>query len=157
MSCHPDCTIGVGNDHPGYLGYRCVDESGVPIPFPGEKSPEWLAKYGTWCNLCGDMTDHLTSTCARSVDHLADERADIIARFTAELTKVTGDGSRKRKAGTKPPWYEDDSHEGAVFSHLTKWKRGELVDPDSGCHPLVHAAWRLLAIALIETGNTPNQ
>lgn len=87
---------------------------------------------------------------------LADERADILARFTAELAKVTGDGSKKRAAGTKPPWYQDDSHEAAVFSHLMKWKRGELVDPDSGAHPLVHLAWRALAIACRETGNIPD-
>ena len=86
---------------------------------------------------------------------LADERADVLARFTAELAKATGDGSKKRQAGTKPPWYEDGAHEAAVFSHLMKWKRGELVDPDSGAHPLVHAAWRLLAIACRESGNTP--
>lgn len=83
------------------------------------------------------------------------EREDIIERFTTELRKVTGDGSRKRQAGEKPPWYVDHSHEGAIFSHLTKWKRGELVDPDSGAHPLVHAAWRCLAIACQESGNTP--
>jgi hypothetical protein len=88
---------------------------------------------------------------------LADERADILARFTAELAKVTGDGSKKRAAGEKPPWYLDDSHEAAVFSHLMKWKRGEVVDPDSGCHPLVHAGWRLIAIALRETGNIPKE
>jgi len=85
----------------------------------------------------------------------ADERADVLARFNAELAKATGDGSKKRQAGTKPPWYEDDSHEAAVFSHIMKWKRGELVDPDSGAHPLVHASWRLLAIACRESGNTP--
>ena len=83
------------------------------------------------------------------------EQDDLIARFTDELWKPTGDGSKKRKAGTKPPWYMDDEHEGAVFSHICKWKRGELVDPDSGAHPLVHAAWRLLAIACKETGNVP--
>lgn len=90
-----------------------------------------------------------------TADHLADERTDILARFTAELAKATGDGSRKRQAGTKPPWYDDDSHEAAVFSHLMKWKRGDTIDPDSGAHTLVHAAWRLLAIALKETGNIP--
>ncbi len=37
-----------------------------------------------------------------------------------------------------------------------KWKQGELHDKDSGAHPLVHAAWRCLAIACSETGNTPN-
>jgi hypothetical protein len=85
----------------------------------------------------------------------SDERADVLNRFTEELAKATGDGSKKRQAGAKPPWYEDDSHEGAVFSHITKWKRGELVDPDSGAHPLTHAAWRLLAIACRESGNVP--
>jgi hypothetical protein len=88
-------------------------------------------------------------------EHLADERIDLLDRFTTELAKATRDGSKKRRAGTKPPWYEDDSHEAAVFSHITKWKRGELVDADSGAHPLVHAAWRLLAIACRESGNTP--
>jgi hypothetical protein len=85
----------------------------------------------------------------------ADERADVLGRFAEELAKATGDGSRKRQTGQKPPWYEDESHEGAIFSHLTKWKRGELVDPDSGAHPLVHLAWRALAIACREVGNTP--
>lgn len=88
--------------------------------------------------------------------YLADERADVLSRFAAELAKATGDGSKKRRAGTKPPWYQDDSHEAAVFSHLMKWKRGELVDPDSGAHPLVHLAWRALAIACRETGNIPD-
>ena len=85
----------------------------------------------------------------------ADERADVLGRFANELAKATGDGSKKRQAGTKSPWYEDDSHEAAIFSHLTKWKRGELIDADSGAHPLVHAAWRCLAIACRESGNVP--
>ena len=88
--------------------------------------------------------------CPRST-----EQGDLLERFMEELRKPTGDGAKKRKKGTKPPWYIDQSHEGAVFSHITKWKRGELVDPDSGAHPLVHAAWRLLAIACQETGNVP--
>lgn len=83
------------------------------------------------------------------------ERLDVLNRFYDELAKATGDGSAKRQAGEKPPWYEDPSHEAAVFSHLRKWKAGELVDPDSGAHPLVHAAWRLLAIACTEVGNVP--
>lgn len=83
------------------------------------------------------------------------ERRDIMQRFGDELRKVTGDGSKKRQAGDKDPWYIDSHHEGAIFSHLTKWKRGEVQDPDSGAHPLVHAAWRCLAIACQETGNHP--
>lgn len=108
------------------------------------------------CSRCirerGPILTHLPESAS---DHLADERDDVLARFTAELAKATGDGSKKRKAGTKPPWYDDDSHEAAMFSHLMKWKRGELADPDSGAHPLVHLAWRALAVALRETGNTP--
>jgi hypothetical protein len=87
--------------------------------------------------------------------HLADERADIIARFTAELAKVTGDGSRKRQAGTKPPWYEDDSHAAAMYRHLERWETGEKYDPDNGTHPLVAAAWRALAVACRESGSVP--
>lgn len=83
------------------------------------------------------------------------EREDILRRFCEELERVTGDGSKKRQAGAKPPWFIDGSHEGAIFSHITKWKRGEQVDPDSGAHPLVHAAWRCLAIACQESGNVP--
>lgn len=63
------------------------------------------------------------------------------------LRAATGDGAKKRQAGTKPSWKVDTSHEGAIFSHITKWKRGEKADADSGAHPLVHAAWRALAIA----------
>ncbi|MCW2843338.1 MAG: hypothetical protein JWN22_1254 [Nocardioides sp.] len=84
------------------------------------------------------------------------EGTDVLVRFLIELQRATSDGARKRQAGAKPPWYRDDSHEVAVFSHLTKWKRGELVDPDSGAHPLVHAAWRCLAIACRESGNIPD-
>ena len=38
-----------------------------------------------------------------------------------------------------------------MFSHLSKWKHGDLKDKDSGSHPLVHLAWRALAIAYQET------
>jgi hypothetical protein len=87
-------------------------------------------------------------------DHLAAERADILERFSRALSRASGDGSVKRAGGTKPPWYFV-SHEAQVFSHIAKWKRGERVDPDSGVHPLVHAAWRCLALACLETGDVP--
>jgi hypothetical protein len=83
------------------------------------------------------------------------ERRDLIDRFREELWKATWDGSAKRQNGTKPPWYIDTAHEAAIFSHLAKWKRGELIDADSGAHPLVHVAWRALAIACTENGNHP--
>lgn len=84
-----------------------------------------------------------------------EEQEDLLARFLNELTKATGDGAKKRSRNEKPPWYSDSSHEAAIFSHLMKWKKGESQDSDSGAHPLVHAAWRCLAIACKESGNVP--
>lgn len=119
----------------------------IAMPYPYEVQLDGLSTGNTF---------YFDATEIERIDITwADERADVLARFTEELAKATGDGSRKRQAGAKPPWYEDDAHEGAIFSHLTKWKRGELVDPDSGAHPLVHLAWRALAIACRESGNTP--
>lgn len=79
------------------------------------------------------------------------EQDVIYETFSAMLRSATKDGGRKRKAGLKPPWWRDPQHEAAIFSHLDKWKHGVLVDPDSGAHPLIHLAWRALAIAYQET------
>ena len=79
------------------------------------------------------------------------EQDRVITTFTKMLREVTKDGGKKRAAGTKPPWYLDKSHEAAIFSHLDHWKHGIRIDPDSGAHPLVHLAWRALAIAHQET------
>jgi hypothetical protein len=80
----------------------------------------------------------------------AAERAEVLGHFLTMLSAATGDGSAKRQTGEKPSWKVDPSHEPAMFSHLNKWKHGELRDPDSGAHPLVHLAWRALAIAYQE-------
>ena len=79
--------------------------------------------------------------CAQS------ERDEIIIEFIKLLRDATADGNGKRVLGTKPLWKIDPSHETAIFSHLARWKCGETRDPDSGAHPLVHLAWRALAIA----------
>lgn len=84
-------------------------------------------------------------------DKWESERELVLFVFNAMLSAATGDGSKKRQAGLKPPWYEDPSHMAAVWSHLKKREQGEMIDPDSGVHPYVHAAWRLLAIAYQET------
>jgi len=63
------------------------------------------------------------------------------------LRSATSDGGKKRATGAKVSWKVDPDHLPAVFSHLNKYFHGEKVDPDSGSHPFVHAAWRLLAIA----------
>jgi hypothetical protein len=84
------------------------------------------------------------------------EREAVLRTFHNLLAVVTGDGSKKRQAGTKPPWWNDDSHEAAMYRHLEKWEAGERHDPDSGIHPLVAVAWRALAVAYIETNGKVN-
>lgn len=79
------------------------------------------------------------------------EQNEILGAFLELLEGPTGDGRRKREAGKKPHWKVDRSHWGALQRHVAAYQRGELVDPDSGCHPLQHAAWRALAIAWDET------
>lgn len=79
------------------------------------------------------------------------EQDILIAEFVELLRGVTKDGGRKRAAGLKPPWWADSSHKVAIFSHLYKREKGELIDPDSGSHPYTHMAWRGLAIAYQET------
>jgi hypothetical protein len=79
------------------------------------------------------------------------EQTLIRSVFSALLDQATRDGGQKRARGEKPPWWRDPSHEAAVFSHLSKWKHGERMDKDSGAHPLIHLAWRALAIAWQET------
>jgi len=84
-------------------------------------------------------------------DYDAVEQEVLTQVFIDLLNSATRDGGNKRTRGEKPPWWCDESHEAAMFSHLNKWKHGELEDADSGAHPLVHLAWRALAIAYQET------
>jgi len=78
------------------------------------------------------------------------EQDTLMDVFTTMLRSVTRDGGRKRAKGEKPPWWRDAGHEPAIWSHINKWKHGEHKDLDSGVHPLVHLAWRALAIAYQE-------
>lgn len=87
-------------------------------------------------------------------DWTPSEPDEILDIFRGMLAEATGDGAAKRRAGTKPSWKVDTSHEAAVWSHISKWKHVELVDADSGAHPMVHVAWRALAIAWQETHAT---
>ena len=82
------------------------------------------------------------------------EQDELLAIFTDLLRGPTGDGGNKRARGDKPSW-KVDSHEGSFWSHVAKWKKGELVDEHSGSHPMVHVAWRALAIAYQETTQVP--
>src|SRR4051812_17374855 len=99
--------------------------------------PPWMRPRRTVSG-SSSMNPSLDNTqIYESMDEWAQERYDLLERFASELEKATGDGSKKRQSGEKPPWYKDDAHEAAIFSHLNKWKHGELVDKDSGAHPLV--------------------
>ncbi len=75
------------------------------------------------------------------------DQNEILGTFLSLLEGPTGDGGVKRAAGLKPSWKVDTSHYRAANSHWCRWADGERVDADSGCHPLVHVAWRLLAVA----------
>ncbi len=61
-------------------------------------------------------------------ENAAAERANIAHRFGEMLSAAPGDGSKKRQAGTKPPWHSDRSHEAAMYRHLERWETGEKHD-----------------------------
>lgn len=71
--------------------------------------------------------------------------------FAKRLHATSADGQRKRAAGLKVPWWTDPGHAEALDRHLDRWRLGQRRDLDSGQHPLVHAAWRALALAYQET------
>ena len=79
------------------------------------------------------------------------EPEELLNTFRQMLSLATSDGAKKRKAGLKPCWKEDDSHAGAFHRHLRRFMEGESVDPDSGADPRIHMAWRLLAWAYVDT------
>lgn len=78
------------------------------------------------------------------------EQEEFLEWAIQNLKLASGDGERKRRSNQKVNWKIDTGHEGSLFSHIAKWKKGQFMDPGSGAHPLVHAAWRALAIAYQE-------
>lgn len=88
------------------------------------------------------------------------EQNEILGTFLSLLEGPTGDGGAKRGRGEKVSWKIDPGHKDAGARHLRAWLEGEPVDPDSGCHPLTHLAWRALAIAwqeMNDLGLLPNE
>lgn len=116
----------------GELRHRCEDNVLRTVP----------------CIRCGAVSPREGD---KIVPYDASEQQVLLNEFVRMLKSVTKDGGRKRARGEKPPWWCDNTHEAAIFSHLNKWKHGEKQDPDSGVHPLVHLAWRALAIAYQES------
>jgi len=82
------------------------------------------------------------------------EQAEVLGTFNELLSGPTGDGGNKRARGEKPSWKIDTSHFGKALGHLDRYQKGEKFDKDSGCHPLVHVAWRLLAVAYQDMART---
>lgn len=78
------------------------------------------------------------------------EASEILSEFAKLLAGPTNDGQEKRRHG-KPLWKVDSSHLDAMHRHLHRYDMGERVDEHSGSHPLVHVAWRALAVAWQET------
>jgi hypothetical protein len=118
------------------------------IPSPCDGTPHASHGYGCWgkvSKVVADVADAYNSA----------EQDEIIAIFSEMLREVTRDGGRKRASGAKKCWKEDE-HRKAIFSHLGKWAVGELVDECSGVHPLVHTAWRCLAVAWQEMNHEKN-
>ena len=69
------------------------------------------------------------------------------------LRRPTADGAGKRAAGIKQvPWQDEPEgvHILAAERHIARYWAGQSYDHDSGAHTLVHAAWRLLAVAYQE-------
>ena len=85
------------------------------------------------------------------------EQEQLIVIFSKMLRQPTEDGGRKRAAGLKVSWKDDDTHEGAMYRHLARWAKGDTIDEDSGAHALVHVAWRALALAWQEMNPLPEE
>ena len=101
------------------------------------------------------MTDYPTRA-KPAPKPMSTEQAEVTALFAEMLAACSKDGGKKLAAGEKVSWKIDQTHEAGLFSHLNKWKHGELIDPDSGAHPLTHLAWRALAIAWQESQAAPS-
>lgn len=76
---------------------------------------------------------------------------EFLQEANALLAWPTVEGAKKRTGTDRPVWQEDPDHYAAMRRHLARYDAGEKFDADSGCHALVHVAWRCLALAYQET------
>jgi hypothetical protein len=81
------------------------------------------------------------------VHEWASEVGDTLAALTAILAPTLADGGRKRAAGLKPHWLEDDGHATALLRHWVAAECASGPDPDSGACPWAHVAARALMLA----------
>lgn len=171
------CTCGWLHDE----GYAILDpscplhskERQLPLQYDWDKAIKPDARYGgewmpsgnselglTLAPIANTAVDNVTVPEGGVTTTYDPTEQDVLSRvFTDMLRSVTKDGGHKRARGEKPPWWNDSSHEAAMYRHLEAYETGESFDPDSGAHPLIGMAWRGLAIAYKQTyGNIdPNE
>lgn len=79
------------------------------------------------------------------------ERFELLAwGFLEELSRVAAFGARKYADHNWLKGYAWSLNIGAAFRHLTRWVRGESIDPESGCSHLAHLAWHCMALYTFE-------
>jgi hypothetical protein len=83
-------------------------------------------------------------------DYDPSEQDQIIQALCDLMRPVLADGGRKRAEATKPHWTQDE-HLDPLHRHLHRYDMGELVDKDSGTHPMAHVMVRAGMIAWQET------
>ena len=60
------------------------------------------------------------------------EQEEVLRIFGGMLAGPTGDGKKKREAGTKPLWKVDPGHEAAMYRHLDAWEGTEWINSAPG-------------------------
>ncbi|MGH2954685.1 MAG: dATP/dGTP diphosphohydrolase domain-containing protein [Solirubrobacterales bacterium] len=79
------------------------------------------------------------------------ERFDLIpADAHAELARVYGKGARKYDDDNWRRGYRWRLSAGAMERHLNAWKRGESIDPETGCNHLIMSAWHCFTLYTFE-------
>jgi len=70
-----------------------------------------------------------------------------------ELGKVYGFGGTKYSPTNYRRGYKWSLSLNAMLRHIHAWMNGETKDPQSGLHPLAHAAWHCLCLISFELRN----
>lgn len=75
------------------------------------------------------------------------ERCDLIpADALMELARVYGEGAKKYEDNNYLKGYPWSWSLASLWRHILRWMLGEDVDPETGCHHLMHAAWHCFTL-----------
>lgn len=72
-------------------------------------------------------------------------------RALLALSEVYGFGGEKYDDHNYLKGYDWSLAYGALQRHLNQWQAGEDIDPESGLHHLLHAAWHALTLWTFQT------